>query len=331
MRSASRTAVAVLAALVLSALMLPAGAASLDASGWWWRAQTGIGGIGVPAPPDVPEGGLLVENAPDGATAVSALRFTLGSDEIQPILTLDVADAANAGDARIAACPAGAKWEPAEGGSWGDKPPHACVEGSVSGVEAEDGSTWTFPVTALVPLFVEGVLDVVLVPGRTESGESPSFRVVFEAPTDASLETSREAPDTDVAPPASATTPEPAQGSTAGSQGTVSEPTSASPATSEPVFEPATEPSDEQVTSSAPLRNAPPAAQDGAPGRWAGVVVLLLGAAAAYWLWQQPLPAPKRLGPMAARAGAEGPAEPPGEPRGIGRFRRPRTGEAPTL
>lgn len=333
MRWTARYAVAALCALALSTLVLPAGAASLDASGWWWRAQTGLGGIGVPTPPDVPEGGLLVESTPEGATAIAALRFTLTSDEVQPILKLEVAEAANAGQAVIAACPAGAKWQPADGGSWESKPPHACVEGSVSGVPSDDGSAWTFPVAALVPLFVEGVVDVVLVPGTTESGANPSFRVAFEPPSGKSLETSSDAPEPSVPPPAAFATPGPTEAPEPTSEGAVGGTRSTPQPPSEPVFDPATEAGDEGVTSSAPLRNAPTGAEERYPGRWPAVAVLLLGAAATYWLWGQPFPAPKRLGPLAARhdAAETSPEEGPTEVRGIGRFRRPRTGEAPTL
>ena len=45
----------------------PAGAAELTDAGWWWRLQDGPAPL--PAPPTVPPGGLLVQGAPDGATA----------------------------------------------------------------------------------------------------------------------------------------------------------------------------------------------------------------------------------------------------------------------
>lgn len=342
-RSTVKGIVALATAASLSILALPVGAASLEASGWWWRPQTGLGGAQAPAPPDVSEGDLLVESTPQETTAVAAVRFTLRSDEVQPILKLRVADAANAGDAVLAACPAGAKWQEAHAGGWDDKPPAACQEGSVNGVASDDGSEWTFPVSALVPLFLEGTIDVVIVPGKTETGGNPSFRIVFEEPTSRSLETTREAPEASVPPADGFGDPEPTpattddSGSTGTGGGTFGGPmTSSEPGpTPEPVFDPALDAEDQEVTSSAPLRRVGTAsAPTERPGRWAAVVVLVLGAAAALWLLQQPMPAPRRLGPLASRhAEAEAGAgdRGPGEVRGVGRFRRQRTGEPPTL
>lgn len=343
-RSAVKGVLAMAAAVSLWVLALPVGAASLDASGWWWRAQTGLGGIQAPTPPDVSDGQLLVESTPQEATAIAGVRFDLRSDEVQPILKLQVAEAANAGEAVLVACPAGAKWQAVQGGNWDDKPPAACQEGSVSGVPADDGSEWTFPVSALVPIFIERTVDVVIVPGETETGTNPSFRIVFEEPTSRSLETTREAPEVSVPPAGSFGDPDPTPATAADDSGSPDEgggtfagPTTPSEPgpTPEPALDPPRDAEGQQVTSSAPSRRVGTAsAPEERSGRWAAVAILALGAAAAFWLFQQPMPVPRRLGPLASRH-AETEAAPgrenEGEVRGIGRFRRPRSGEPPSL
>ena len=159
---------------VLTALLAgPADADAPSAFGWWWRVQTGLVAA-VPPPPTVPPGGLMVAGAPDGATAVSALRFELDEGEASPVLTLRVADDVGGAAAELAACPTGAPWSPALAGTWDEKPTAACSRGSVQGVRSEDGSTWTF---ALAPLLAGSVVDVVVVPA-----EGSVFQLAFDPP-----------------------------------------------------------------------------------------------------------------------------------------------------
>ena len=53
--------------------------ASVDDSGWWWRAQTNPGLL-LPAPPTVAPGQLLVQGAPDQAAAIAAVEADLMRD-----------------------------------------------------------------------------------------------------------------------------------------------------------------------------------------------------------------------------------------------------------
>jgi hypothetical protein len=157
---------------------LPAHAATLDAVGWWWRAQTGLL-VDVPPPPNAPEGGLVVSAGPDGATAVAALRFGLGPDDQPVTLNLEVAD--SIGTPTVLACPATLRWRPVEAGRWDARPTVDCEQAQASGDPSEDGATWTFDVTG----FATGsVLDVVLLPDVVEGEVRPSAFEISYAPPD---------------------------------------------------------------------------------------------------------------------------------------------------
>src|SRR5688572_4722955 len=88
-----------------------AGAAELVDAGWWWRLQAD-GRAPIPAPPNVPPGGLMVQGAPDGASAVAAVRFAVPPDDSNPVLTLALAQGGNqgAGSGVVLACPAASAW-----------------------------------------------------------------------------------------------------------------------------------------------------------------------------------------------------------------------------
>jgi hypothetical protein len=169
-----------------------AGAATLAEAGWWWRVNDGALPAALPAPPNVPEGGLMVAGAPDGATAIAALHFDLAEGESAPVLTLRVAENGDQGGdgALLGACVTGSAWQPAHGGPWTNKPFAACADGSVNGVRSDDGTSWTF---ALAPLVSDGILDITLVPGvdptRPAGANGSVFQLVFDAPTAASLTT----------------------------------------------------------------------------------------------------------------------------------------------
>src|SRR5439155_14512834 len=133
-------------------------AADLRAAGWWWQVKSGALAAAPLTSPDVPDGGLLVAGAPDGATAIAALRYTLDASETPSQLTLKVANDTGGATAVLAACPAGSAWKPASPGAWEDKPAPACERGSVNGIRSADKSSWTF---AVAPLAAGGTLDVV--------------------------------------------------------------------------------------------------------------------------------------------------------------------------
>jgi len=305
-------------AAVLALLPTRVDATTLAQAGWWWRVNDGALPAALPAPPTVPEGGLMVAGAPDGATAIAALHFDLGETESQPVLTLAVADGGDQGGeaAILAACLTGSAWQPAHGGAWTSKPFPACTEGSVTGLRSEDGKSWTF---ALAPLLSDGILDVTLVPGidptRPEGANGSTFQLVFQAPTAASLATSGDGgsagaidlPDFGAGDPAGlggGAFDAPATGGDLGLP--------PAPAAS---FTPALPEADQGLTATAPVaqeRNGPlptspvAAVED---HKALGAIVLALCGAAALW---------------SARAQAP-------EPAGLGRFARARTGPAPRL
>src|SRR5439155_3063775 len=188
-------------------------AADLRAAGWWWQAKSGALGAAPLTSPDVPDGGLLVAGAPDGATAIAALRYSLDASETPSQLTLKVATDTGGASAVLAACPAGSAWKPASPGAWEDKPAAACDRGSVNGIRSADGSAWTF---AVAPLATGGTLDVVLVPGKVAGAptgaDGSTFQLAFDKPGSDSLTTTRSFSGTVPAPPLPPPLPAPAAG-----------------------------------------------------------------------------------------------------------------------
>lgn len=183
-RPGLRRVAALLLAAVVTALAVPAPvlAEAPVAHGWWWRAQPGVL-VPVPAPLQAPPGGLYVEGAPDGPSAVSALRFRVPEGSAGVALVLKVAQEQGGDGAIILACPAASEWVPAQAGPWEARPEAQCEGQGVLGQRAPDGATWTFSL-ALTPF--TGVKDFVLLPGRDDTrpeGVNGSvFSVAFQPP-----------------------------------------------------------------------------------------------------------------------------------------------------
>lgn len=337
------------AALVATAAvvgLVPAGAdaATLAQAGWWWRVNDGALPATIPAPPTVPEGGLYVAGAPDGATAIAALHFDLAEGEAASVLTLKVAENGDQGGdtALLAACLTGSAWQPAQSGTWASKPFPACAEGSVNGVRSDDGATWTF---AVAPLASDGIVDVTLVPGvdpaAPEGANGSSFQLAFEPPTAASLTTtSGDTSGGDFSVPDFGSS----SGDFAGDTGSFDVPAfgdsglSFPPAAPAAGFTPALPEADQGFTATAPVaqkRNGPLAT---APistvedHKGLAALVLALCGAALLWSAQQPTPEPRRLGTFGAAApGQTHATRSLTERAGLGRFARERTGPAPRL
>jgi hypothetical protein len=180
------TRIALVLALAWGLLAGTGAAAQLDATGWWWRAQTGLLQP-VPPPPYVPEDGLLVAGAPDGPSAVAAVRYVLDADETLPELTLQVEHDRGGEAAQIVACPTREGWQPTRAGRWDGRPDADCDAGAVDGVRAEDGESWTF---GLATLITDGRLNVVLMQAPPEEGAPSVFEVAFADPGPESLSTS---------------------------------------------------------------------------------------------------------------------------------------------
>ncbi len=340
---ASFGAALLLAAAAVALVPAHADAATLTQAGWWWRVNDAVLPATVPAPL-VPEGGLMVAGAPDGATAIAALHFDVDEGEGSPVLTLTVAENGDVGGERavLAACITGSAWQAESGGAWLNKPFAACDQGSVNGVRTSDGKTWTF---ALAPLLSQGILDVTLVPGVDPNlpagSNGSSFQLTFEAPTAASLTTTSGAAPGPVIDPSGADLPTPGVSVGPGFDspafgGDLSLP----PVAPTGAFTPALPEADQGLTATAPVvqeRNAPLAATP--VGRveehqLLAVVILAACGAAVLWSAQLPTPAPRRLGPWQATGASTttvAATSAPGSDAGLGRFRRDRSGRAPGL
>ena len=171
-----------LLATALAVMLQPANAAEAEAVGWWWRAQTGLV-VDVPPPPTAPAGGMVVSAGPDGPTAVGAVRFLLGSGEQARLLRLDVEG--TLGTPTLLACPSAVQWAPVEAGRWEARPALACDLAQSPGVANEDGTAWSFDVSAFA---VDGVLDVVVLPDAPEGEVRPdAFEVRFAPLADDAL------------------------------------------------------------------------------------------------------------------------------------------------
>lgn len=159
---------AAVAACVLSAVALlaggVAGAVAPDETGWWWRAQSLP--LGVPVAPTTEEGQLMVSDAPDGPSAIAAIRFTIAQGETAPILTLKEASQANASTLKLVACPALTPWSPGGAQAWNSRPAADCGTVQAAGQRSADG-TWTF---ALAGFSAGSSFDVVLQPAEPEAG-----------------------------------------------------------------------------------------------------------------------------------------------------------------
>lgn len=142
----------------------PAGAIAPEETGWWWRVQDLP--IGVPVAPTTEEGQLMVGDAPDGPTAIAALRFTVAEGDTAPVLTLKAANEANPAGMKIVACPALTPWGRGDAQPWNARPAADCGSTQAIGARADDG-TWTFNLAG----FSEGnSYDVVLQPTEPEAG-----------------------------------------------------------------------------------------------------------------------------------------------------------------
>jgi len=296
-------------------------ATAINDTGWWWALQTNPDVL-LPGPPNVAAGQLHVEGTPSGATAIAAIAATLAEGEAQPILTLDVTAGGDTGGdgAVLLACQAGSAWAGGDAKAWPDKPQPACTPGGVQGARAEDGTSWTFDLTALQ---FNDKVNVVLVPGtvegQPEGANGSAFSLTFEPPTAESLQTSPgEAPAPPTTPLVDLGVTPPADGGTVG----FDTPSFDSGGVELPPVEAAL-PDDEQgitpvapsVQDQTPLLPASVPVDPRSPhARGVGIALLLVGAGVVYATTrQQPV-----IGPE-------------GIPGGLGRWVSPRWGSPPSL
>lgn len=155
-------------------------------TGSWWQGQQ-AGGV-VPPPPNVPPKGLWVESQTSGATAVSALRFTLVG-ATAPMLHLVVKSAQPASQVSILACPTKSDWKPATAGPWSAKPSADCSQVHAAGQLSPDGTTMTFDLSPF-PIDQAGNIDVLFQPGDSNvpvaappvgaAAPAPTFDATFQ-------------------------------------------------------------------------------------------------------------------------------------------------------
>ncbi|MEN3272658.1 MAG: hypothetical protein V7636_1419 [Actinomycetota bacterium] len=306
-------------AVVLSTTTLPAHGQAPDDVGWWFALKSHAVPVAPPAPPNVPAGGLYVQQDPDGPAAVGAIRANVeGSTGVT--LTLQAAQGSTTTlGAPVQACATTSPWQPElpAPGYWEDRPEptKSCVPGTVS----TDGAYVAFHLGSA--FLSSGVLDVVLLP---EDGAAP-FAIAFDPPAPDSLKVET-APSTDDGsayspPPESSDVPSDASATLASPPFTVAGPTSASPATT------AVPAVDQPVAVAPSLLDA--VGGDADRGErvlsLTGASLLLVG----WWLLStRRTRGPRRVGGLSAEA-----AVPVAAVRtvGIGRFARPREGTASAL
>lgn len=171
-------------------------------SNFWWEAESSA--TPLPAPPEVPSGGLWVSSNPTGPQAISALRFQLADGYTNPVVTLRVASATPAGPLPLVACRAITAWKEGKGPSnWADRPGSDCQSGSVTAAADPSGATMSF---ALQPLLSSGSVDVVFEPAPPAPGATfPTFDVTFQPVDEASV--TADAPSPAASPVPSASSP----------------------------------------------------------------------------------------------------------------------------
>jgi hypothetical protein len=188
--------------LALCGLARPSGADAPTQQGWWWTANsstpalpvTGLPGVplpapaapsaALPAPPDVPTNGLLVEGglSVTAPIAYAAIVYSVPSGYAVTTLTLTVtpnsATTTTAGydatpKATLQVCPLSVAYLIAEqGGPISDAPKYTCTT-SASAAASASGATFTFDASNLVS---NGSLAVAILPTQ------PTDRVVFDQP-----------------------------------------------------------------------------------------------------------------------------------------------------
>ena len=350
MKRRVRIPAALLAVTGLVLLLTPpgAGAATLEATGWWWRAQSASLPAPLPPPPDVSPDQLLVQGQPEGATAVAAVRYTLNEGEEAPVLTIKPAEGSTVPDtALILACRVVVPWEPAQAGAWEAQPLVDCAT-SVQGVISPDGVTF-----AVAPLQSGPSVDVLIVPGRDPAGppgaNGSAFSLKFARPGPEALMTSPGSTSTG----GSFTPSDTPSGSDSASGGAIgSEPTVSSPAfagssgeNTAPLVTPAAEaalPPQRQASPGAtgfsPQSGIPAAAADDdneTRTRTLGFLVLVAGAGLLFWSSSGAGTggAGERigLGRFAREAPAVVPTGVPPTTGGLGRYAKARTAPPPRL
>lgn len=194
-------------------------------TGVWWQGQPD-GAPALPTPPTNPAGDLWVSSTTvSGTIALSAVRFTVGADDHQPVVKIAI-DSLTAlpstipigTGAAVVACAATSPWKaPAKGtyGALSAAPKYDCAKGQVLGLTSVDGTALIFDLgqfvtdtnktvsvvlaPAQIPLAVQGapVTLPVALPGTLIP---PTFNATFKPLTASAVEVLTAAPAADEEP-----------------------------------------------------------------------------------------------------------------------------------
>jgi hypothetical protein len=341
------TALALVAAPVIGWTAGIASADPPDKAGWWWQANNDtVAGLGVspPAPPDAPQGGMYVAGSTAQPFAISALHLQAQTTGGSATMTLHAPNAGFASVPGLLACPTHSYWAPVEAGAWSQAPKPECdaAGGGVAGTASTDGSSMTWKLTSAFEV-TPGEWNVVLVPPAEPS------HVAISPPGDDAVVVAGGTPASSDALTPDGAAPDQAPldaGSTSPVFDVPPSPTPsgfalpAAPAPSAPTSPAAVGgPSSAPGAAPAPVANGagsaiPASVSIPRPGRGQRVMAFLLLTALAavlWWFGGAPARAPRRLGALVDGGVAELDGTDAGEPRGIGRFRRPRDGGVPRL
>ncbi|MEA3019497.1 MAG: hypothetical protein QOI47_1021 [Actinomycetota bacterium] len=176
--------------LVLGFTVTPAHGQAPDQTGWWFEAKMKTLPVAPPAPPNVPAGGLYVQQGPDGnPVAYSALRYVV-ADASSATLTLTAAQGSTTTlGAPLQACATSTAWSPPlpAPGYWEDRPTYGktCAPGTVS----TDGKYVAFLLGSRFS--GTGALDIAIVP---TDGATP-FAIAFDPPAKDSLVVKQASPE----------------------------------------------------------------------------------------------------------------------------------------
>lgn len=330
-----------IAGALVAWLPTPATAEAPAAIGWWNKAKpefpSELGGDPLPPPPDVPDEGFLVANDPTGPMAIAGLRFE-ATDAVKAVLTLHAPeDSPWADTVELSACPVLTEWEPVFDGAWDNRPELSCDTIEAAGEFNDDRTTVTFQINE--EFFRLGVLVSTIEIGlRPSSSSVQPFRAPFAEPgIDALVAVDggpliRPAGSGDgeevLAPPPAL--PPPAAGSPIGGSDDLGGSLSSDQGLGDTT--PTTVANGPQQTETAGQETAAPIASPDSGGErlLAGALLAMLGMGLFLSSTRQPHQ-PRLIGGLAHRSdGGELDAPPPpghGEERGLGRFRRARSGQ----
>ncbi|HVV35789.1 MAG TPA: hypothetical protein VHC63_04240 [Acidimicrobiales bacterium] len=161
-------------------------------SGVWWIGQPRVAPP-LPPPAQVPAGGLWVSSTTAGTVALSALRFTVGDSDRQPIVTIPVQTSTTPPAAlpvslglTVVACQATGDWAPPGQGTFGalaNAPKYDCNKGQVLGQMALDGKSMVFEFSQFVS-DTNRTISVVLIPANV-TAPIPASPVALPLPVPA--------------------------------------------------------------------------------------------------------------------------------------------------